>query len=46
LLLLPTLLLSMDRAFTVKSYREPLIAVYDEEEETYIFYKSILQLVE
>lgn len=33
LLLLPTLLLSMDRAFTVKSYREPLIAVYDEEED-------------
>ena len=33
LLLLPTLLLSMDRAFTVKSYKEPLIAVYDEEED-------------
>lgn len=33
LLLLPTLLLSMDRAFTIKSYKEPLIAVYDEEED-------------
>jgi predicted RND superfamily exporter protein len=33
LLLLPTLLLSMDRAFTIKAYKEPLIAVYDEEED-------------
>jgi len=33
LLLLPTLLLSMDRAFTVKAYKEPLIMVYDEEED-------------
>jgi hypothetical protein len=33
LLLLPTLLLSMDRAFRIKSYKEPLIAVYDEEED-------------
>jgi hypothetical protein len=23
----------MDRAFTIKSYKEPLIAVYDEEED-------------
>ena len=33
LLLLPTLLLSMDRAFTIKAYKEPLIMVYDEEED-------------
>jgi uncharacterized protein len=33
LLLLPTLLLSMDRAFTIRAYKEPLIAVYDEEED-------------
>ena len=33
LLLLPTLLLSIDRAFTIKAYKEPLIAVYDEEED-------------
>ena len=33
LLLLPTLLLSMDRAFTIKAYKEPLIMVFDEEED-------------
>lgn len=33
LLLLPTILLSMDKAFKLKSYREPLIMVYDEEED-------------
>lgn len=33
LLLLPSLLLSIDRAFTVKAYKEPLIMVYDEEED-------------
>jgi len=33
LLLLPTLLLSIDRAFTIKAYKEPLIMVFDEEED-------------
>jgi predicted RND superfamily exporter protein len=33
LLLLPTLLLSIDRAFLVKAYKEPLIAVFNEEED-------------
>jgi predicted RND superfamily exporter protein len=33
LLLLPTILLSIDRAFTIKAYKEPLIMVYDEEED-------------
>lgn len=33
LLLLPTILLSMDKAFKIKSYKEPLIMVYDEEED-------------
>jgi predicted RND superfamily exporter protein len=33
LLLLPTLLLSIDRAFTIKAYKEPMIAVFDEEED-------------
>ncbi len=33
LLLLPTLLLSIDRAFIIKAYKEPLIAVFDEEED-------------
>ncbi|MBX7203144.1 MAG: MMPL family transporter [Bacteroidia bacterium] len=33
LFLLPSLLLSMDRAFKVKVYKEPLILVYDEEED-------------
>lgn len=33
LLLLPTLLLSIDRAFMIKAYKEPLIAVFNEEED-------------
>jgi predicted RND superfamily exporter protein len=33
LFLLPSLLLSIDRAFTIKAYKEPLIAVFDEEED-------------
>lgn len=33
LFLLPTLLLSIDRAFTIKAYKEPLIMVFDEEED-------------
>jgi len=33
LFLLPSLLLSIDRAFNIKVYSEPLIAVYDEEED-------------
>ncbi|MFM2286755.1 MAG: hypothetical protein RLZZ543_2252 [Bacteroidota bacterium] len=33
LLLLPTLLLSIDRALLVKAYKEPLIAVFNEEED-------------
>jgi hypothetical protein len=33
LLLLPTLLLSIDRAFLIKAYKEPLIAVFNEEED-------------
>jgi uncharacterized protein len=33
LLLLPSLLLSIDRAFKIKVYKEPLIMVYDEEED-------------
>lgn len=33
LLLLPTILLSMDKAFKIKAYKEPLIMVYDEEED-------------
>lgn len=33
LFLLPSLLLSIDRAFKVKSYKEPLIMVYNEEED-------------
>jgi predicted RND superfamily exporter protein len=33
LLLLPSILLSIDQAFKIKVYREPLIMVYDEEED-------------
>jgi predicted RND superfamily exporter protein len=33
LLLLPSLLLSIDHAFHIKAYKEPLIMVFDEEED-------------
>jgi predicted RND superfamily exporter protein len=33
LLVLPSLLLSIDRAFKIKAYKEPLIMVFDEEED-------------
>jgi predicted RND superfamily exporter protein len=33
LLLLPSILLSIDQAFKIKVYKEPLIMVYDEEED-------------
>jgi predicted RND superfamily exporter protein len=33
LLLLPSILLSIDHAFKIKVYKEPLIMVYDEEED-------------
>ena len=33
LLLLPTLLMTLERLITTKSFKEPMIHIYDEEED-------------